>query len=176
MSKEIENLMQEIARDEQSSDSYIREVAPKKREWILNRADMYAQYCGVSREDVLTSWEQSRSYWYMNYYQDCNQPNLTKKSNVMSIAQWKEKGKELFGDNAKEWQFECPNCHNVQTMQQFFDAGIEPNYAYCNCASRFGIGGLATCNWSAGGLISLPCTYVITEQYKIVKVFNFHKK
>ncbi len=176
MKKGIESLRDAYERDVNGGDGYIKGEAPAKWQWIMARADMYARYCGMSREKILEAWEEDRRYWYMNYYQECNQPDLTKRENVMSIAQWKEKGKALFGDDPKKWQYECPNCHNVQTMQEFYDAGVEPNYVYKSCASRFGIGGLETCKWSVDGLFQLPCTYVITEEYKLVRVFNFAKK
>jgi hypothetical protein len=45
-----------------------------KYKWVIERAKYYAQKTGVPYEEIIEAWEENRSYWYMNYYQDCNQP------------------------------------------------------------------------------------------------------
>lgn len=45
-----------------------------KFKWIIDRAQHYADKTGSTLDDVLDAWEDNRNYWYMNYYQECNQP------------------------------------------------------------------------------------------------------
>jgi hypothetical protein len=42
--------------------------------WVIYRAKYYEEKTGRSFEEVIEIWENNRTYWYMNYYQDCNQP------------------------------------------------------------------------------------------------------
>ena len=51
-----------------------------KYKWALDRAKHYAEKTGKTVEEVITIWETDRSYWYMNYYQEANQPLLTSES------------------------------------------------------------------------------------------------
>lgn len=50
----------------------------RKFQWVINRAKHYAYHKNVSIETVLNGWEEKRSYWWLNYYQDCNQPKIYK--------------------------------------------------------------------------------------------------
>lgn len=45
-----------------------------KYAWVMDRAKIYAERTGKTAEEVLEIWEEDRGYWYMNYYQECNQP------------------------------------------------------------------------------------------------------
>lgn len=44
--------------------------------WVICRAKHYAHVTGEPIEDFLNTWEEKRSYWWLNYYQDCRQPKL----------------------------------------------------------------------------------------------------
>ncbi|WP_027855545.1 hypothetical protein [Marinobacterium litorale] len=44
--------------------------------WVIDRAKHYAIRKGVPIEDVLNFWESKRGYWWLNYYQEGNQPKL----------------------------------------------------------------------------------------------------
>lgn len=46
-----------------------------KYAWVIERAKLYAERTGYTMDEVLEIWEEDRDYWYMNYYQDCNQPS-----------------------------------------------------------------------------------------------------
>jgi len=39
----------------------------------------------------------------------------------ITLAEWTAKGRELFGDDRTTWQFVCPVCHAVQTMNDFVE-------------------------------------------------------
>lgn len=45
-----------------------------KYKWAMDRANHYAEKTGKSVEEIIEIWESDRSWWYMNYYQDGNQP------------------------------------------------------------------------------------------------------
>jgi hypothetical protein len=42
--------------------------------WVIARAKHYAHYYNTSVETILKMWEDKRTYWWLNYYQDCNMP------------------------------------------------------------------------------------------------------
>ena len=50
--------------------------------WVIARAKHYAHCLNKPIEDVLNAWETGRNYWWLNYYQDCNQPKLNKSLTV----------------------------------------------------------------------------------------------
>ena len=49
-----------------------------KFKWVIDRARHYAIKTELDIGDIIDTWEQNRGYWYQNYYQDSNQPRLTK--------------------------------------------------------------------------------------------------
>lgn len=63
----------------------------KHLDWALERASQYANALNVDRETVLEAWESDRDYWYVNYYQEFNQPSLENK-NVVMMAEWEAEG------------------------------------------------------------------------------------
>lgn len=151
-----------------------KEKLKTKLDWVLLRAQQYADYCHVTRDDVLSAWEERRGYWWINFYQDANQPDLSKSENhVMTLSEWEAEGKRRFGDEQLDWKFKCPACGHIQSMREFKDARLEPQLAYLNCASRHGLGGKADCKWTIGGLLSLGGQYVIDGKYCPRLVFEF---
>jgi hypothetical protein len=56
-----------------------------KLAWVVDRAKHYAERTGLDASDILDKWEEGRPYWYMNYYQDCEQPLLDEKVRVFNI-------------------------------------------------------------------------------------------
>jgi hypothetical protein len=53
----------------------------------------------------------------------------------MKIQQWIAQGVELFGADWIRWQFICPQCGNVQTMQDAQQMGLDPEHAATLCLS-----------------------------------------
>lgn len=45
-----------------------------KFNWVIGRAMYYAHRNGRPIGNILWSWESDRNYWWLNYYQDSNQP------------------------------------------------------------------------------------------------------
>lgn len=125
-----------------------------KYKWVLERAKHYAEKTGKTVEEIITIWETDRTYWYMNYYQDCNQPLLTAES-IINYDDWIAELKNRFGDDAKKWAFKCPNCGNIQTIQDFIDNEIEKpeDKVYFSCIGRYVKN--KGCNWTLGGLFKI---------------------
>lgn len=57
-----------------------------KYKWVIDRAKYYAENTGKTFEEIIEIWENNRTYWYMNYYQESNQPlNGRKKTDEQVI-------------------------------------------------------------------------------------------
>lgn len=52
----------------------------RKFQWVLCRAKHYAHHTGRTIEEILNEWESKRDYWWLNYYQDSNQPKFHSNS------------------------------------------------------------------------------------------------
>ena len=104
-----------------------------KFKWVIGRAKQYGEKLGLNWEDILESWESGRSYWYMNYYQECNQPEIN--SDKVKVF---ESVDEML-KNIGEKQFRCPAC-----------GGISTNPYKCNTGLEMSKGKI--CNWNCGGL------------------------
>lgn len=48
----------------------------RKFRWVIDRAKHYAHHKGTFLQDVLNHWESKRDYWWLNYYQESNQPKF----------------------------------------------------------------------------------------------------
>ena len=64
-------------------------------QWVINRAKHYANFINTPIENVLNDWEEKRKYWWLNYYQDGNQPkfysNSLKKIGIKGRNKHREK-------------------------------------------------------------------------------------
>ena len=101
--------------------------------WIIDRAKHYEEKTGISWEEILDSWEENRSYWYMNYYQEANQPKI--EGDKVRVFNTIEDLHEAIGDKG----FRCPSC-----------GGITTNPYECNSGLEMAKG--KTCNWKVYGL------------------------
>lgn len=75
-----------------------------KFKWAVDRAKSYGTATGLEWNDILDSWEQDRTYWYMNYYQDCNQPKIKEKN--VRVFETLDEFRQAIG----EMKFRCPSC------------------------------------------------------------------
>lgn len=109
-----------------------------KFKWIIDRAKHYADKTGLPWEQILNSWEERRDYWYMNYYQDYNQPKI-ESENVRVFDSVQD-----FREAVKDRRFRCPRCK-----------GISTNPYECNAGG---------CDWKIYGLLpSSPSAYVFCK-------------
>lgn len=105
-----------------------------KLDWILDRAKHYAEKTGLSAVEVLDGWEKARSYWYMNYYQESNQPTIN--VGKVRIFETVEDLAMALGKNG----FRCPVCGGVS---------LSPY----NCTSGKEMSKGKVCDWNVGGLL-----------------------
>lgn len=104
-----------------------------KFKWAIDRAKMYGEALGVNWEDILDSWEKDRSYWYQNYYQEANQPEINSdKTRVFETVD------EMLG-SLGDGGFRCPYCGAIST-----------NPYECNSGKQ--VDG-KTCDWKVYGLL-----------------------
>lgn len=88
-----------------------------KLHWIASRAKHYAEKTGLEAADILDSWEASRNYWYMNYYQECNQPEI-KEGSVRIFDTTNDLLQSIGND-----RFLCPHCDQVTTSPYECNSG-----------------------------------------------------
>ena len=79
------------------------------RYFVFARDHYTCQVCGKSRDKILQTHHiryrsNGGNYWYMNYYQECNQPKITAK-NVRVFDTMDAYRKALDGK-----KFRCPSC------------------------------------------------------------------
>lgn len=96
-----------------------------KLDWIVARANHYAEKTGIAVVEILDKWESLRTYWYMNYYQDSNQPLLN--SEKVKVFDTKD---EFLKNVGKE--FRCPACDGITTDPYECNSGIKTNGRVCD--------------------------------------------
>lgn len=78
-----------------------------KLAWVVERAKHYAEKTGLEATAILDQWEKDRDYWYMNYYQECNQPQITTER--CRVFETTDELLESIGKSG----FRCPACNEV---------------------------------------------------------------
>lgn len=97
-----------------------------KFEWILARAEHYAEKTGLSRDEILNAWEEKRNYWYMNFYQEAEQPEI--KGDKVRVFDTITDLLESIGDK----QFRCPLCEGVTANPYACNSGIKTDGKVCD--------------------------------------------
>lgn len=92
-----------------------------------------------------------------------------------TLGEWRTEAKERFGET-NNWKFVCPSCGNVQSPQDFVNAGCEPgiasNASYQECIGRRAEG--QGCQWAAYGFLgTLGLGRIVIVGGDEVEVFNF---
>ena len=124
----------------------------EKFKWVIDRAKHYAEKTGLTIEEVLQGWEEGRNYWFLNYYQDCNQPKLEGETRVVSSI-------EEFKKQVWEKGFRCPMCGGVSTNPQECNSGLPMKNG-------------KKCDWTSYGFIpSGICVYFIKER-RVIRIFE----
>ena len=99
-----------------------------KLQWILDMVMAYSEKTGIDAGELLTSFENDRTYWYMNYYQEANQPTLDGDVHVFETP-------EAVGESFNGLGFRCPACNGVSTNPQVCDTGIKVDGKVCDWKS-----------------------------------------
>ena len=89
-----------------------------KLTWAVERARHYAEKTGLKAEDVLDAWEKGRDYWYMNFYQDGNQPEI--KGDAVRVFETLDDMMASVGESG----FRCPRCGGVSKNPYTCDSGV----------------------------------------------------
>jgi hypothetical protein len=111
----------------------------EKFDWIIERVKHYAEKTGLEAADILDVWEKHRDYWYMNYYQDSNQPLLDGEEKIW-VFETQNELKNSVGNSG----FRCPNC-----------GGVSKNPYECDTEILMKNG--KPCNWKSYGLFGCMC-------------------
>ena len=98
-----------------------------------------------------------------------------------TLKEWQEEARARFGEDYREWKFQCPACGHEQSIRDFEDIGIDPNCAFQGCIGRHTGKGAAVkgdssgCNWAAYGFFGTlgKGRLVIMEDEEEVEVFAF---
>lgn len=106
-----------------------------KLQWITDRAKHYAEKTGLEASDILDAWESGRDFWYMNYYQDSNQPQL-EGDRVKVFATQDDLLNSLDG-----FGFRCPRCKGISKSPYECNSGLEMSEG-------------KVCDWKVYGLFS----------------------
>lgn len=130
-SEGYKKLLAEVERDEKESPRSHDYRA--KLKFAVKRAEHYAEKTGLEAADILDAWETDRTYWYMNYYQPCNQPEI--KSDNVRVFETKE---DLLASIGKP-EYRCPMCGGISKSPYACDSGKEMEKG-------------KTCDWKAYGL------------------------
>lgn len=120
-----------------------------KFKWVIDRAKHYGEKLGTPWEDILDSWESDRDYWYMNYYQECNQPTMTEAEKLIEIYQQledaglmvtagKKDAAELMVSHGVVSVIRCRDC--IFWLPEFGVCGryctSKPGNGYCDIGER----------------------------------------
>ncbi|PWE48443.1 hypothetical protein DEM26_18010 [Thioclava sp. NG1] len=97
-----------------------------KFDWTVERAKHYGDALGMDPADVLNAWEKGRDYWYMNYYQDANQPKID--ADHVRVFDTVAQLKESIGSP----RFRCPACGGISSDAYTCDSGIEREGKPCD--------------------------------------------
>jgi hypothetical protein len=97
-----------------------------KLAWVVAQAKHYAEKTGLAAEDILDAWERDRRYWYMNYYQPCNQPDI--KGDRVRVF---DTTNDLLTSIGKVG-FRCPSCVGVSKSPYECTTGIVSDGKVCD--------------------------------------------
>lgn len=82
---------------------------------------------------------------------------------MITLNDYLQMGKVLFGDDMKKWRFVCPGCGHVASVQDYMDAGAPEGAVGFSCIGRYlencrpwlGKDGPGPCDYTTGGLLNI---------------------
>lgn len=139
-----QKLLEAVRRDENKSPGFHNYRG--KLEWVVDRANHYAEKTGLSAEQILDAWEQRRSYWYMNFYQESSQPKI--EGDKVRVFDTVEELHASIGTSG----FRCPHCKQVSKSPYACDSGFVTERDK------------KPCDWKVYGLLDLGSVTVFVKQ------------
>ena len=146
-------LLAAVERDENKSPGFHNYRA--KLKFAIERAEHYAAKTGLEAADILDAWEKRRDYWYVNYYQPANQPEI--KADLVRVFETVE---DLLASIGKP-EFRCPMCGGISKSPYACDSGKEMEKG-------------KTCDWKAYGLLGTlgkGISVFVKKELKLETVF-----
>ena len=131
-----------------------------KLTYVIDKATHYSKKTELSIVEIIDAWENNRNYWYMNYYQDSNQPDI--KGDVFVY-----KDKDEFQQKHPEKQFICPLCDCISSNPYECDSGAVKSGKKCDWKS-YGLFGTL----GKGITVVLKHPFVITHIFRPVNMIN----
>lgn len=126
----------------------------EKFDWIIKRAEHYAEKTGLHTDEILNAWEEQRDCWYQNYYQEANQPEI-KGDNVRVFDTVEDLLKSV-----GERKFRCPHCNGVSSSPYECNSGIKQEKKECDWKS-----------YGLFGTLGQGATVFVKEKFKIETFF-----
>jgi len=133
-----------------------------KLAWVVDRAQHYAEKTGLTAESILDAWEKRRSYWYMNFYQEANQPKIT--TDAVRVFDTVEDLLKSVGNTG----FRCPHCNGVSSNPYECNSGLQVELINLD-------GKKGACNWKVYGLLGhlgKGVSVFVKDQLTIEKLFK----
>lgn len=130
--KLLESVEADKTRDSKAGRKFFHDY-DGKLDWVLARARHYAEKLNIDQVELLDAWEKRRDYWYMNYYQDANQPLIE-----VGVTRVFDTRADLLASLGGRHEFRCPACEGVSS---------DPY----KCTAGTVVKGKA-CDWKAYGL------------------------
>jgi hypothetical protein len=112
-----------------------RQELEQKFRWVVRHAHHYEQKTGVPATEILDAWEEKRDYWFLNYYQEANQPVILGDGSVRVFDTKDDALASIVSP-----QFRCPMC-----------GGVSTNAYVCNSGKEMSAGKI--CDWKVYGLM-----------------------
>lgn len=130
-----------------------------KFRWVVDRAKHYESKLDIPWMEILKGWEDDRDYWFLNYYQEADQPLIDNKD--VFVFDTIDDLYEKCGN-----KFICPACKGIST---------DPY----ECNSDKKIKG-KKCDWKSYGLFQFDLAYVYVKSLrkgnKIFKPVSLYKE
>ena len=131
--------------------------------WAIDRAKHYSEKTGLDWKDILKGWEQQRGYWYMNFYQEANLPEI-KAENVIVVE-----SKEDYLKKFPAKKFICPYCKGISTDPNECNSGIAVELLNGKKKTK------EICNWKSYGLFGTMGGGIhifLKDSCKIIEIFK----
>ena len=94
---------------------------------------------------------------------------------TMTEEAWRAHGRELYGEDSREWKFRCVSCGNIQSHASVTERNPEitdtSSWIFFACEGRHtdGVG----CDWTLGGLFQIHKLEVTDTDGRNVQCFEF---